>query len=76
MASVTPIRPRKPNRRPASVPAHAPYPFTTPDRMPGWLAVLEEESARRGLSGIAAEAGLDRAADESADLIRAAASRR
>ena len=32
--------------------------------------------AMERLSGIRAEAGLDRAADESADLIRAAASRR
>ena len=29
--------------------AHAPYPFTTPERMAAWLALLEEASARRGL---------------------------
>lgn len=49
-ASVTPIRPRKPNRRQGALPAHAPYPFTTADRMPAWLAILEEESIRRGLT--------------------------
>lgn len=49
-ASITPIRPRKPNRRQGAVPAQAPYPFTTADRMPAWLSLLEEESARRGLT--------------------------
>jgi hypothetical protein len=48
-ASVSPIRFRKPNRRPGALPAQAPYPFTTADRLPAWLALLEEESARRGL---------------------------
>ena len=36
----------------APLPEQAPYPFTTADRMPAWLALLEEESARRGLSPV------------------------
>jgi hypothetical protein len=37
------------HHRGAGLPARAPYPFTTADRMPQWLAVLEEECTRRGL---------------------------
>ena len=39
-ATIHQLRPRTPEQDP--------WP-TTPDRMPLWLAVLEEESARRGL---------------------------
>jgi hypothetical protein len=48
-ASVLHLRPRKPVRRQGALPAQAPYPFTTADRLPQWLADLEDLCARRGL---------------------------
>jgi hypothetical protein len=53
MATVTPIRTRKPNRRRGALPAapvvQAPLPQMTPEQAARWLAIYEAESARRGL---------------------------
>jgi hypothetical protein len=60
-ASVTPIRPRKPNRRPGALPASASRPrfpgleeiLEDPERAARWMAVFEEAAAARGLPPLA-----------------------
>jgi hypothetical protein len=48
MATVTPIRPRKPNRRQGAIPAPA-LRNSTPQADARWLAALREDAGRRGL---------------------------
>ena len=49
-ATIHPIRTRNPNRHPATAPAAPALRNSTPERDARWLAALQEDSARRGLT--------------------------